>query len=73
MQGTRRAMAIQQKQSDELRQEKAKDAMGSSQGSMSKRDWARRQKSEEYFQKRFSAAPSQVFVQTFTIPFSFAV
>jgi hypothetical protein len=59
MQGMRKAMAIQQKQSDEDKQTSAL-ATSKKSNNMSKREWALKRKAEDYFQKRYSIAPSQV-------------
>lgn len=62
MQGMRKAMAIQQKHTNEERQNKmkAKDNNSHNNNAMSKSDWAKRRKCEDYFQSRVAVAPSQV-------------
>ena len=66
MQGMRKAIAIQQKHANEEKQHDTKANLkksinsNQSNSTMSKSDWAKKRKSEEYFQHRYATVPSQV-------------
>lgn len=67
MQGARKALAIQQKNTNEEKQNHIKANSKKSNNSqnsnaMSKSDLAKKRKSEDYFQSRYAAAPSQVCI-----------